>query len=56
MIEVFFIVEGEGTITVDGVCHAVSAGSSIAVEPGESHELANSGQQAMVVSYFSVRV
>jgi mannose-6-phosphate isomerase-like protein (cupin superfamily) len=56
MIEVFFIEQGFGRIVVDGQSHAISAGSSIAIEVGESHELENTGDEAMIVSYFSVRV
>ena len=56
MIEVFFIEQGSGRIIVDGQSHEISAGSSIAIEAGESHELENTGFDAMIVSYFSVRV
>jgi len=56
MIEVFFIEAGAGRIIVDGASYAISAGSTIAIEPGESHELENTGLEAMVVSYFSVQV
>ena len=55
MIEVFLIEQGSGRIIVDGTIHAVSAGSSIAIEPGESHELENTGKDNLVVSYFSIR-
>ena len=56
MIEVFFIEHGCGRITVDGQGHDISAGSSISIEAGESHELENTGDEAMIVSYFSVRI
>lgn len=56
MVEVFFIEQGSGRISVDGNSYNISAGSSIAIEAGESHELENNGSEDMIVSYFSVRV
>ncbi len=55
MIEVFFIERGKAQIRVDGRRHELAAGSSIIIEAGERHELENTGDAALVVTYFSVR-
>lgn len=54
MHEVFFIESGQGTITVDGKAHTLAPGVCIAVAPGETHELSNTGQEQLVVTYFSI--
>lgn len=57
MLEVFFILSGHAAITVDGVDHALPAGSCIAIEPGETHELRNASHaQEMVVIYFGIHL
>lgn len=57
MLEVFFILSGEAVMTVDGVDYALPAGSCIAIEPGESHELRNASQTGeMRVTYFGIHL
>ncbi|MCE5260337.1 MAG: cupin domain-containing protein [Chloroflexi bacterium] len=41
--ETFYIVEGEGTIIVNGEEHAVAAGDVLRMETRDRHELRNSG-------------
>jgi quercetin dioxygenase-like cupin family protein len=55
MWEIFFAAEGQGEIEVDGVVHALPAGSCIAIEPGETHELRNPGDVELVVLYLGIK-
>ncbi len=55
MAEVFLVMSGAGTITIDGRAYALPTGACVAIEPGEVHELANTGVEPMVVVYFGVR-
>ena len=52
MAEVFFVEAGEGTITVDGHPYPLAPGTCVAVEPGEHHEVANTGARDLVLTYF----
>ncbi len=56
MAEVFFVEAGQGEIWVDGICYALEPGSCTAVEPGESHEVRNTGKTPLVLTYFGLRV
>ena len=56
MVEVFLVEAGEGTIIVDGVPHALSPGSCIAIEPGESHEITCMGNAELVLTYFGIAI
>lgn len=55
MSEVFFVEAGEGTITIDGKNHLLGPGICIAVEPGEVHEVKNTGKNELVLTYFGLR-
>ena len=54
MYEVFFVEAGNGTITIDGTPHALLPGTCITVEPGEVHEVANTGDAELVLTYFGL--
>ncbi|MEO1068053.1 MAG: cupin domain-containing protein [Cyanobacteria bacterium J06638_6] len=56
MAEVFFIESGQGTIFLNGQPYPLGPGTCIAVEPNEHHEIANTGHQDLVVTYFGLRV
>ncbi|WP_017300466.1 cupin domain-containing protein [Nodosilinea nodulosa] len=56
MAEVFFVESGQGTITVNHQAHSLTPGTCIAVEPGEHHEVANTGTEELVLTYFGLRV
>ncbi|PSB63985.1 cupin domain-containing protein, partial [filamentous cyanobacterium CCP1] len=43
MCEVFFVESGTGVIQIDGQNYALAAGVCVAVEPGELHEVKNTG-------------
>ena len=55
MAEVFLVTQGTGTITIDGRAYPLPTGACVAIEPGEVHELANTGAEPLVVLYFGVR-
>jgi quercetin dioxygenase-like cupin family protein len=56
MAEVFFVESGQGTITVDGQPYPLSPGTCIAIEPHEHHEVANTGSEDLLLTYFGLRV
>jgi mannose-6-phosphate isomerase-like protein (cupin superfamily) len=55
MSEVFFVEAGVGTMTIDGQEYTLQPGTCIAVEPGEVHEVRNSGKDELVLTYFGLR-
>lgn len=56
MCEVFFVEAGIGVIRVNQQDYSLEAGVCIAVEPGEVHEVSNTGDQELVLTYFGLRV
>ncbi len=56
MSEVFLVEAGEGTIWIDHVAYPLTVGTCVAVEAGELHELANTGQTDLVLTYFGIVV
>ena len=54
MYEVFLVAAGTGRITVDGCAHPLTVGTCVVVEPGETHEVAGVGPEALVLTYFGV--
>jgi mannose-6-phosphate isomerase-like protein (cupin superfamily) len=56
MAEVFFVASGQGTMTLNGQPYPLTPGTCIAVEPGEHHEVANTGLEDLVLTYFGLRV
>ena len=55
MTEVFYVEYGQGIICVDDKQVSLKAGSYVAVEPNENHELKNIGSTDMVVLYFGIK-
>ena len=51
---VFTVESGEGEIHIDGEVYPFSTGTTAVVEPGEVHELINTGKAELIVNYFSV--
>lgn len=56
MSEVFFVESGQGVIRVNGQDFSLEAGVCIAVEPGEVHEVSNTGTEELVLTYFGLRI
>ena len=56
MCEVFFIESGTGKINIDGTDYSLTSGTCIAVDVGEVHELCNTGETELVVTYFGLKV
>lgn len=54
MAEVFTVESGCGEICIDDVAYTFSAGLTVVVEPGEVHEIINTGDSELVVTYFGV--
>jgi len=52
--EVFFINDGVGIIRIDGSSYTLVPGICVVAEPGEVHEIENTGQEDLVVTYFGV--
>jgi mannose-6-phosphate isomerase-like protein (cupin superfamily) len=49
--EVYFVIEGEGIVTVDDVTSAVRTGTAVFVPGGAEHSLANTGSTTMRLLY-----
>ena len=54
MVEVFSVESGCGEIRIDDVAYVFSAGLTVVVEPGEVHEIINTGGVELIVTYFGV--
>lgn len=55
MCEVFFVESGTGVIQIDQQEYGLAPGVCIAVEPGETHEVRNTGNDELVLTYFGLR-
>ncbi|VXD16707.1 Cupin 2, conserved barrel domain protein [Planktothrix serta PCC 8927] len=55
MCEVFFVESGLGNIAINGVDYELKPGVCIAVEPGEVHEVTNTGNTNLILTYFGLR-
>ena len=54
--EVFSVTSGVGEIRIDDVGYVLSVGTTVVVEPGEVHEIINTGAEELVLTYFGVVV
>lgn len=54
MHEVFLVESGLARFTVDGVARELAPGGCIAIAPGEHHEVANIGEEELVLTYFGI--
>lgn len=54
MHEIFFVSAGTGTMQVNGDVQALLPGVCIWVEPGDMHEVANTGTEPLVLTYFGI--
>jgi len=56
MYEVFLVESGSGVFKIDGNTVEVSSGSCVRVDLNEMHEIQNTGQYDLVLTYFGVEV
>jgi quercetin dioxygenase-like cupin family protein len=56
MAEVFFVESGRGAIAINGVEYILEPGVCVAVEPGEVHEVKNTGDESLILTYFGLQV
>lgn len=56
MCEVFFVESGLGTIRIDGTDYPLQKGTCAVVEPGEVHEVINTGSTELILTYFALKV
>lgn len=54
MYEVFFVAAGTGTMTINGTDHALVPGVCMLVDPGDVHEINNTGEDSLVLTYFGI--
>jgi mannose-6-phosphate isomerase-like protein (cupin superfamily) len=54
--EYYYIVSGEGTMTLDGESMKVTGGDITAVYPGGMHALENTGTEDLRIIVISVRI
>lgn len=54
MAEIFTVESGCGEIRINDVAYVFSTGLTVVVEPGEVHEIINTGSSELVVTYFGV--
>jgi len=54
--EIFFVEEGIGVIRIDGKKYKMEKGKCITVEPKEQHEVANMGEEELILTIFSIKV
>ena len=54
MHEVFFVSAGTGTMTINGTDQLLAPGVCILVEPGDVHEVSNTGEEMLVLTYFGI--
>ena len=55
MYEVFFVQSGTAIICLDGKEIKLTPGSCIMVEPGEEHQITNTGTNELVLNYFGIQ-
>lgn len=55
MFETFYIEEGEGIATIDDTNVALEKGMCVIVEPGEAHELKNTGKEELLILVLEIK-
>lgn len=54
--EVFFVQSGEGEIRIDGKIFMLLPGVCALLEAQEKHEVKNTGDEELVITYFGIRI
>lgn len=55
MFETFYIEQGEGIVAIDDTNVALEKGMCITVEPGEAHEIKNTGKEDLLIIVFGLK-
>ncbi|KAM3090679.1 cupin domain-containing protein [Phormidesmis sp. 146-35] len=56
MWETYLVEAGEGVMRIDGAEVKLTIGTCVSVEPGEVHEVINTGTTELVLTYFGIQV
>ena len=54
--EIFFVESGNGVIRINDTEHPIKRDMSITVEPDEYHEVENTGDKKLTLTYFAILV
>jgi mannose-6-phosphate isomerase-like protein (cupin superfamily) len=52
--EAFLVEQGTGLIKVNGKVNKLKKGDCVLVEPGEAHEIINTGSEVLILTYFGI--
>jgi len=52
--EIYLVEEGEGKLKLNGEDYKIKKGMTFVVEPGEAHEVKNTGSSTLVLTYFCI--
>ncbi len=52
VVEIFYVLQGRGTFTFNGIANAAEPGAIFLCEPGDSHAIANDGDDELVILIF----
>lgn len=56
MAEVFFVESGQGVIKINNQDYLLETGICVVVEPGEVHEVTNTGTTDLIITYFGLQI
>jgi mannose-6-phosphate isomerase-like protein (cupin superfamily) len=54
MYEIFLVESGSGVIKINEQQYPLEKGTCVTVEPGELHEVTNTGSEDLVLTYFGI--
>ncbi|HEX6939900.1 MAG TPA: cupin domain-containing protein [Longimicrobiales bacterium] len=54
MYEIFLVESGTGVVRIDGREFPLEPGVCVVIEPGERHDMANTGTEDLVLTYFGI--
>jgi mannose-6-phosphate isomerase-like protein (cupin superfamily) len=52
--EAFYVASGSGLIRIDGQATPIEPQTIVVVEPGETHEITNTGETELTLIYFGI--
>ncbi len=56
MYEIFLVQSGTALVRINDHTHQLSAGDCLTIEPGEQHEITNTGATELVLLYFGIEI